>query len=62
MSIEKSPDEVLETTGQATKEKLGARVKEGEHCALLAAKTLQQALPEYMMKTMRDKRNSEFTL
>lgn len=50
MSIGKNPDELLEVTGEAIIEKLGKLPKEDEHCAFLAAETLNQALNEYMIK------------
>ena len=50
MSIGKNPDELLEVTGDAIIEKLGKLPKEDEHCAFLAAETLNQALNEYMIK------------
>ena len=50
MSIGKSPDEILEITGEKILNKLGEFPKEEEHCAFLAAETLQEALNDYMVK------------
>jgi nitrogen fixation NifU-like protein len=50
MSLGKNPDELLEVTAQAILEELEKLPKEDEHCASLAAETLQEALNDYMMK------------
>jgi nitrogen fixation NifU-like protein len=50
LSVGRTPDEILEITGEAIKEKLGRLPKEDEHCAFLAAETVQEALNAYMMK------------
>ncbi|KPK15995.1 MAG: nitrogen fixation protein NifU [Nitrospira bacterium SG8_3] len=50
MSLGKNPDELLEVTSEAILEKLEKLPKEDEHCASLAAETLQEALNDYMMK------------
>jgi nitrogen fixation NifU-like protein len=50
MSLGKNPDELLEVTAEAILEKLEKLPKEDEHCASLAAETLQEALNDYMMK------------
>jgi nitrogen fixation NifU-like protein len=50
MSIGKNPEDLLEITGEAIKEKLGGIPKEDEHCAFLAPETLQGALNDYMMR------------
>ena len=56
MALGKSPDELLSVTGEAIIEKLGGLPKEEEHCAFLAAETLQEALNCYMIKqTSRNK-------
>lgn len=56
MSLGKSPDELLEITGEAILEKLGGFPEEERHCAFLAAETLQEALHDYMIKQTRKKR------
>ncbi len=55
MSIGKTPDGLLEITGEAILETLGGLPKENEHCAFLAAETLHDALNDYMIKTTRGK-------
>jgi len=50
MAIGKTPDELIEITGEAILEKLGGLPKEEEHCAFLAGETLQEALNNYMIK------------
>lgn len=56
MSLGKNPDELLEITGEAILEKLEKLPEEDEHCASLAAETLQEALNDYMIKQSgRDK-------
>jgi nitrogen fixation NifU-like protein len=57
MSIGKSPDEILEITGEAILKKLGGLPEEDRHCAFLAAATLQEALNTYMIgKTLKNAR------
>ena len=56
MSIGKTPDGLLEITGEAILERLGKLPKEDEHCAFLAAETLHEALNDYMIKTTTGKR------
>ncbi|MBW2025965.1 MAG: iron-sulfur cluster assembly scaffold protein, partial [Deltaproteobacteria bacterium] len=50
MAIGKTPDELIEITGDTILEKLGGLPKEEEHCAFLAGETLQEALSDYMIK------------
>jgi len=50
MAIGKSPDGVLEITGDAIMEALGGLPEDDGHCAFLAAETLQEALNDYMLK------------
>ncbi len=50
MALGKTPDELLEITGEKIIETLGGFPEEDRHCAFLAAETLQQALHTYMMK------------
>ncbi|MDZ7698749.1 MAG: iron-sulfur cluster assembly scaffold protein [Deltaproteobacteria bacterium] len=54
MAHEKTPDELVEVSGEAILEKLGGLPEEERHCAFLAAETLQEALHDYMVK-QRDK-------
>ncbi|MGD8984339.1 MAG: iron-sulfur cluster assembly scaffold protein [Desulfobacteraceae bacterium] len=53
MSLGKNPDELLEITGEVLLEKLGKLPKEDEHCASLAAETLQEALNDYMIRVSK---------
>ncbi len=53
MAHGKTPDELLDVTGEAILEKLGGLPKEEKHCAFLAAETLQEALSSYMKKQVK---------
>jgi len=50
MARGKTPDEITEITAQSILELLGEFPKSEEHCAYLAAETLQEALHRYMLK------------
>jgi len=50
MARGKTPDEITEITAQSILELLGEFPKGEEHCAFLAAETLQEALHRYMLK------------
>ena len=50
MAHDKTPDEVLDVTGEAIIEKLGGLPEEERHCAFLAAEALQEALHQFMLK------------
>lgn len=50
MARGKTPDEITEITAQSILERLGEFPKGEEHCAFLAAETLQEALHRYMLK------------
>lgn len=50
MAIDKTPDELIEITGESILEFLGGFPEEDRHCAFLAAETLQEALNDYMIK------------
>ena len=50
MALGKTPEEVLDITGEAILEKLGGLPEEDRHCAYLAADTLQEALSDFMIK------------
>jgi nitrogen fixation NifU-like protein len=50
MALQKNPDELTEITGEAILAKLGRFPKEDEHCAYLAAETMQKALQIYMTR------------
>ena len=50
MAVGKSPDEIIEVTGEAVIERAGGLPEKDRHCAYLAAETLQAALDAYMKK------------
>ena len=52
MAIGKNPDQLLEITGEAILERMGGLPESEEHCAFLAAETLQEALNDYMKKAL----------
>ena len=52
-ALGKSPDEIIEITGESILARLGQFPKEDEHCAFLAAETLQEALKNYMVQQTR---------
>ncbi len=54
MTIGKNPDELSEITGEIILQKIGKFPKEDEHCALLAAETLQEALHSYLIYLTKD--------
>ncbi|MBW2621532.1 MAG: iron-sulfur cluster assembly scaffold protein [Deltaproteobacteria bacterium] len=63
MAFGKNPDEVAEVTGETISHRLGGLPEESEHCAFLAAETLQAALEDFMVKqAMKRKRSSELGL
>ena len=49
MALGKNPDELLNITGGAIIKRLGGLPDAEEHCAFLAAETLQEALNSYMI-------------
>ncbi|MBN2031891.1 MAG: iron-sulfur cluster assembly scaffold protein [Deltaproteobacteria bacterium] len=57
MAQGKTPDEAVGITAQTILELLGDFPKGEEHCAFLAAETLQEALHNYMLK--QSKRHSD---
>jgi len=50
MAVGKKFDELTEITGEAILKKLGKFPKEDEHCAFLAAETLNEAINSYITK------------
>jgi nitrogen fixation NifU-like protein len=50
MARGKTPEEITEITAQSILERLGEFPKDEQHCAFLAAETLQEALHRYMLK------------
>lgn len=57
MAMGKTPDELLKITGEKILEVLGGFPKEDEHCAYLAAESLQEALNVYMIKQTKNLKN-----
>ncbi|MBL7216743.1 MAG: iron-sulfur cluster assembly scaffold protein, partial [Desulfobacteraceae bacterium] len=53
MAIGKTPDEILDVTGDAILERLGGLPKDEDHCAFLAGETLQEAIGNYMIKQIK---------
>jgi len=49
-ALGKTPDELVEISGETILDILGGLPKENEHCAFLAAETLQEAVDNYMKK------------
>lgn len=50
LALGKTPDELVEITGERILEVLGGFPQEDQHCAFLAADTLLEALNDYMKK------------
>jgi len=48
MALGKTPDELVEITGETILDLFGGLPKESEHCAFLAAETLREAVDNYM--------------
>ena len=55
LALGKTPDELVEISGETILDTLGGLPEEDRHCALLAAETLQDALDDYMRKQQREK-------
>ncbi len=55
MALGKTADELTDITGEAILKKIGRFPKEEEHCAYLAAETLQEALSNYMMDQIENR-------
>jgi len=53
-AIGKRTDELTDITGESILRRLGDLSKEDEHCAYLAAETLQAALNDYMKKWVNE--------
>jgi len=56
LSLGKSPDEILDITGEAVLKKVGGLPEEDKHCAFLYVEALQEALNDYMIKQKSKKR------
>ena len=50
MARGKTPDQLLEVSGESILNELGGLPEDQQHCAFLAAETLQTALDDYMLK------------
>jgi wyosine [tRNA(Phe)-imidazoG37] synthetase (radical SAM superfamily) len=60
LAIGKTPDELIEVTGEEILKVLGRFPKEDRHCCFLAAGTLQEALNDYMVgQTKKTKQAKE---
>jgi nitrogen fixation NifU-like protein len=59
MAQGKTADQLLDITAQSILELLGDFPKEQEHCAFLAAESLQEALHNYMIKQRNSRSNRE---
>jgi nitrogen fixation NifU-like protein len=57
MAFGKTPDELLDVTGDAILEKMGGAPEREQHCAFLAGETLQEALSNYMVKITSSRKN-----
>jgi len=55
LALGKSPDEILDITGESILKKAGGLPEEDKHCAFLSAEALQEALNNYMIKQKRDR-------
>jgi nitrogen fixation protein NifU and related proteins len=55
ITVGKTPDELTAITGESILKKIGRLPKENEHCAFLAAETIQDALNNYMIRQTRKK-------
>lgn len=51
MTLGKTPDELTDITGEAILEKIGKFPEEDQHCAFLAAATVQEVLSQYMKQS-----------
>ncbi|MFH2067406.1 MAG: iron-sulfur cluster assembly scaffold protein [Pseudomonadota bacterium] len=57
-ALGKNPDELAAVTGETILGKLGRFPKEDEHCAYLAAETLQEALKNYMVQQAKNRNDT----
>ena len=55
LAIGKSPDGLLEISGDVIMQELGGLPTDDAHCASLAAETLQEALNDFMLKKAKKK-------
>ena len=52
-SLGRSPEEILDITGEAILKKAGGLPEGERHCAFLSAEALHEALNDYMIKQSR---------
>jgi len=50
MALHKTPDQLLEISGESILDRLGGLPESDRHCAFLAGETLQEALNDHMKK------------
>lgn len=55
LSIGKTPEEIMDITGETILEKTGGLPEDHEHCAFLAAETLHEAVNDFMVKSINSK-------
>ena len=55
LAMGKSPDGLIEITGEEILQTIGGLPEENRHCAFLAAETLQTALSNYMIEQTKKK-------
>ena len=53
LALGRSPDDILDITGESILKKVGGLPEEERHCAFLSADALQEALNDYMIKKQR---------
>lgn len=58
-SLGKSPDQILDITGEAILKKLGGLPEEDKHCAFLSTDAFQEALNDYMIKQQKKLKPSQ---
>ena len=60
LALGKSPDEILEISGESILKKVGGLPEEDKHCAFLSAEALQEALNNYMIKQKGEESKKRF--
>ena len=53
LALGKSPDEIVDITGESILKKLGSFPEEDKHCAFLSVEALQDAVNNYMIRQSR---------
>lgn len=62
LALNKNADELVDVTGEKILEVLGVFPEDDQHCAYLAAETLQEALSDYMKKHVLEKHQPKYTV